>query len=266
MHPELLQIGPFVLKSYGLMLAIAFRAGIFVALKRASKFGVKPQEIMDTALVIIISAIIGSRFFYVIFHLQEFEGRWLDIINPLQSSGACGIAGFSMMGGVALALIAAPIYAKIRKLNFLQLADTIAPSFLLGAGITRIGCFLNGCCFGKPTTSPLGLQFPPDSPAGFICPYTRIHPTQLYASALGLILFAILLLLEKKMRKGPGFTLGGMMVLYSLDRFVVDIFRYYEKSMVLMKIGTLRITNNEAILFFMIIVGAFLIIRSRGRK
>ncbi|MCK4591240.1 MAG: prolipoprotein diacylglyceryl transferase, partial [Candidatus Latescibacteria bacterium] len=159
----LLKIGSFELRSWGVAFAISVLVGIGVAVKRAPRFGVKPSTIMDLAVVIMIAAIVGSRLWYVVYHINEFKGHWFDIVNPFQD-GHIGIAGLSMIGGVVLAILASLVYAWMKKWSFVALGDAIAPSFLLGAGIQRLGgCFLNGCCFGKPTDLPWAVSFPYNS-------------------------------------------------------------------------------------------------------
>lgn len=259
MHPDIFKIGPLQIHSYGLMLAISFLLGIFLAIHRAKKQKIDPNKIMDLAVVIVISAIVGARFLYVIFHLDEFRGHWLDMINPFQSSGEIGIAGLTMLGGFLAALFSGLIYLKLKKLAVLKIADIITPSLGLGIFLTRIGCFLNGCCYGTPTTAPWGMIFPSESAAGYHFTNTPIHPAQLYSSFYGLAIFFLLLLLER-WKKFDGFLLFSFLILYGIARFIVDFYRYYEESMVLFSIGNQPISLNQGISFLMILIGGILII------
>ncbi|MBD3168660.1 MAG: prolipoprotein diacylglyceryl transferase [candidate division Zixibacteria bacterium] len=260
MHPEIFSIGPISVKAYGLMLAISFFVGVFLVIKRAQKFGIPPVKIIDLSLVILISAIVGSRFFYVIYHLDEFKGSWLDVINPFQSTGVVGIAGLSMMGGVVLVLISSIIAIKVWKLPFWRTLDVFSPAFPLGMGITRIGCFLNGCCYGTPTDWFWGVTFPEECAAGWHYHNTHIHPTQLISSIAGFAMFAVLILLERK-RKFAGFTFFMMLIFYSAFRFTIDFFRYYEPSMVFTTIGGVDISNNQLISFIIFIIASVALIR-----
>ena len=255
MHPSLFKIGPIEIHSYGFSLAISFLVGIFFAMYRAKKQGVDPNKIMDLSVVIVISAILGARFLYVIFHLEEFTGHWADTINPFQSNGQVGIAGLTMLGGFIAALFSSLIYIKIKKLNVLKISDIMAPSMGLGILITRIGCFLNGCCYGVPTESSFGMIFSIESPAGYHFTNIPIHPAQLYSSLYGLIILVSLLLIEK-IKKFDGLLLYCFLILYGISRFVVDIFRYYEDSMVIFNLGNNPISLNQGISFLMIISGA----------
>ncbi len=260
MYPVLFKIGAFELRSYGLALAISVALGIWIAMKRAPRFGIKKETILDLAVLIMLAAIVGSRLWYVVYHVDEFRGQWLNTINPFQD-GMIGIAGLSMIGGVVLAIISALAYAKIKKLNFLNLGDTMAPAFLLGEGIVRLGgCFLNGCCFGRPTENLLGIVFPPEGVAGSVFPHTHLWPAQLFASALGFIGFALVLWLDRK-SKFSGFTFWLVFCYYSIDRFVVDQFRYYETPQVLATLGPITFNANHLLLLGLFLVSGYFLIR-----
>jgi len=254
MHPIVFRLGPFEVRSYGLLLALSFILGIALAVRRGRARGVDPNAIMDLSVVIVISSIVGARLFYVLFHLEQFRGRWLDIINPFQSTGQVGIAGLTLLGGVILALVAGFIYMGVKKLPALKLADSIVPSVALGTFLTRIGCFLNGCCYGKPTQVPWGLVFPPDSPAGAAYRDVPIHPSQLYMALYGLGLFGLLLWADRR-RPYEGFALFVFFVGEGLARFLVDFTRYYEDSMVLMRLGETSLSVNQGISLAFMVVG-----------
>lgn len=260
MHPVILKIGAFELRSYGLMLAISFLAGIYISVRRAKKKGIDPNQIMDLSVIIIISAILGSRLLYVLFHLEEFRGHWLDTINPFQSNGQIGIAGLTLLGGVLLSFLSSFIYLKVKKLPFLKFADTVIPAVGLGIFLTRIGCYLNGCCFGLPCDPHWGVVFPPNSAAGSLFQGTHLIPAQLYSSAYGLIIFAALLYLEK-WQKFDGYLLYIFLVLYGIARFTIDFFRYYESSMVILTIAGKGISLNQGISLAFMALGIILLVR-----
>ena len=267
MCPVLFKIGPVSIKSYGLFLVFAFIAGIILALWRGKKKGVRPEKIIDLALLILISSLVGSRFFYVVYHLDEFRGHLLDVINPFQSSGEIGIGGLSMMGGVVLSIVAGIIYLFLKKMPVWKVADLVSPSFALGLGFARIGCFLNGCCPGKITDSFLGVVFPPDSFAGYFFPETRLLPTQLFESLAGFVIFFLLIFLER-FKTFEGFTFWLMLVFYSAWRFIIDFFRYYEDSMIFARWGDIRFSANQALslLVFLISISMWLYFKSKKKK
>jgi len=246
LHPVLIEIGKFKIYSYGFMLALSFMAGIILASARAGKRGVEPGIIYDLSILLIISAIVGSRGLYIITHLDHFHGI-IDIFALWQG-------GATYYGGMVLAVITAAVYLRFKKLSFLTIADICAPSIGLGIFFTRIGCFLSGCCFGHPTTCFLGVIFPKGSPAGFQYPETSIHPTQLYSSAYGALIFILLMLIDRKdLPRGALF--GLLCVFYGTARFVVDFFRFYEGSAML---GPL--TLNQVVSLGLIAAGAALIL------
>lgn len=264
MHPVLIDLGPAAVRTYGFLLALAFIAGIWFSARRAKKLGLGVEWLPDLSLVILVSAIAGSRFFYVIFHLEEFEGRILDMINPVQSTGEIGIGGLSMFGGLVLAIVSGIIYVRVKKFNLWRIADVVAPSIMLGLGIARIGCFLNGCCFGTPSHSCFGVIFPPDSPAGYMYPGTPLFPIQLVAAVYGFLIFGILLALDRYGRF-DGFTFWLMLALYSAARFTVDFFRYYEESMIVARMGSAGLTANQALIVLIFIVSLFMLFYLRRR-
>jgi phosphatidylglycerol:prolipoprotein diacylglycerol transferase len=172
---------------------LSFLLGIILATRRAKAKGVDPNHIMDLSVIILISAIVGSRILYVLFHLDEFRGHWIDTINPFQD-GQIGIAGLTLLGGVILSFISSFIYLRVKKLSFFKFADIVMPSVGLGIFLTRIGCYLNGCCFGLPCEDGhFCVTFPMNSVAGSIFPNTKLIPAQLYSSFYGLLIFGILL-------------------------------------------------------------------------
>lgn len=130
------------------------------------------------------------------------------------------------------------------------MADIFSPGVILGIGLTRIGCFLAGCCFGTPTDCACGITFPLDAPASEHFGQVSVLPSQLLGSAGGFIILATLLLLEKVWNY-RGATFGRFIFLYGVSRFLVDFTRYYEPEQVL----TLGWNNNQWISVGMMIVG-----------
>jgi phosphatidylglycerol:prolipoprotein diacylglycerol transferase len=254
MHPELFSIGPFTVHSYGVLLAVSFILGIFIAIKKGEKRDIKSDEIINIGFIIIISSIIGARLFYVLFHLSEFEGRWLYTFWPVQEDGTVGLGGLILLGGFIAALLSSIVYIVHKKLNFWKLADSIAPGFALGIFLTRIGCYLNGCCFGKECHLSWAVKFPAGSPAGSIMGDLSLHPTQLYSSLYALIIFLILMLLDR-FNIFDGISIGLFFILYGISRFIVDFFRYYEEQMIVLA----GLGFNQLVSLFMLFTGVVII-------
>jgi phosphatidylglycerol:prolipoprotein diacylglycerol transferase len=257
MHPILLDLGRFQIRSYGFMLAISFLLAIWLAGRRAKKFGVDPQKILDLSVIIILAAVVGSRLLYVVFHMEQYS-------NPLDMF-ALWQGGATFYGGFILAMAASLWWVQKNNLDFLTVADIVSPTIGLGLVFTRVGCLLSGCCYGKPTTHAWGLVFPPDSPAGAASALTAarmgvdhvaLHPTQAYSSLKGLIIFVVLLALAPVLRK-RGSTFGLFLVLYGVGRFIIDFFRFYEENARVM----MGLSFNQAISIGLIVIGLVLLLR-----
>jgi phosphatidylglycerol:prolipoprotein diacylglycerol transferase len=240
------------------MLALSFLLGIWLSSYKAKKEGLNPETIADMGFWIILSAIVGSRLYYVFLHFEEFKGNLTSIFNPFQD-GFIGIGGLVMYGGFIGAIVAGILYFKIKKIPFLPYADISAPSVGIGIFLTRIGCFLNGCCYGASNTGSLGVSFPLESPAGVYQHHIHasgLHASQLYESAGGLLIAIILLLLSrKKLFTGFQFYLLGLF--YSVLRFVVDFSRFYGTDE---RLGPL--SHNQVVCIVLFILFSSLILKN----
>ncbi len=256
MFPTILKIGPVALHSYGLMLALAFVLGIGMVRRRAAALGIARETISDLGLLILAAAVVGSRMFYVITH-------WADYASQPLSALAVWDGGLTFYGGLLLALPVSWWYVRAKRLPFWELSDLAAPAFALGLGLGRIGCFLSGCCFGRPTDLPWAVKFPPHSFAGYVfhCP---IHPTQLYESAFGFVSFLLLSRLSRR-KHFPRILMCLFVGLYGAWRILVDRWRYYETT----QYWAGGLTNNQWISLGMVAAavlgGAVLYSRSRRR-
>jgi phosphatidylglycerol:prolipoprotein diacylglycerol transferase len=233
-HPDLIKLGPLTLHAYGTLLACSFFFGLLLARARARSRDVSERDVLDLFQLLIISAIIGARFFFVIFHLDAYAGRWWHILYLWEG-------GLTLYGGLLLCFLSAALFLRRRGVPFLRMADVMAPSLGLGLLITRIGCFLNGCCFGLPTDGPLGVCFPAGSEAARMAltlaaghahagDCVPIHPAQLYSAFAGLTILVSLLLFDRR-RHFEGAVFALFLLLYGIKRFTIDQFRYYEEAM-----------------------------------
>ena len=247
MHPELFGI----VKSFGLLLALSFAVGMWLSVRRARPYGLAAETVLDLVFVVLVSSLVGVRLFYVLTHLGSFD--------PWYRAFFIWDGGLTLYGGVVLAIAAVWWQARRRGVPFLVIADIFAPGVVLGIGITRIGCFLAGCCFGGACSTGVGVRFPPGSPAWHVFGDAAVHPSQLYASAGGFAVFVLLLLLER-WRPARGATFGRFLVLYGLVRFLVDFTRYYEPRQVM----ALGWSNNQWISLGMVAAGVVLLARVCG--
>lgn len=262
MYPELFHIGPIPIRSYGLMLAVSFFLGVLYV-KYVTKRDNKPFEpYLTIAYIMIFAGVIGARLSYVLFHLSDFEGHWLDSINPFHGN-EFGIAGLNLYGGVILAIICIFAYCKMKNMNILEVFDYFSPTLALGLGITRIGCFLNGCCFGTPTDLPWGVSFPKGSIPYYVFGSQHLHPAQLYSSLYGILLFILLHYLMKH-KKFNGQIVAIMFMIEATFRYLIEFVRYYEDAMHINIFGMYPTYNNlMSIGLFLLGLGIYL---SRLRK
>lgn len=211
MKPILLSLGPLSIYAWGTMLSIAVILGVIGARKLAVRAGIEPDRILDLAIWLVVAGLLGSRLFYALFYdWSYYAAHPLDFFNLTQP-------GLVFYGGLIGGIAAGGWYVYRHKLSFWNLADVVTPFLALGYGIVRIGCFLNGCCYGKPTDLPWGVLFPG------IWEIPR-HPTQLYSTGFALILFGITLWLFYH-RRFTGQVFLVYLMLYALTRSIVEVFR-----------------------------------------
>lgn len=258
MFPTILRIGPLALHSWGLLLAIAFVLGIAVACRRARARGIDPQRIIDLAVVVIVAAVVGGRIAFVVTHLSEFARNPFEIF-------AIWRGGMAFYGGAILAFIAGIVYVKLKRLRVWLVADIVAPSLALGLFIGRLGCFLNGCCFGEPTQVPWAIVFPGGSYAEQVFGAgVHVHPTQIYSSLAGLTMFFLLLWMEKWWRF-DGSLFWRFVILYSLWRIYIDVLRYCEPSS-MHEIGGLSVSESQLVSVGLIAISIVMLLILRRRK
>lgn len=213
MHPELFRFGPVVLSSYGFMIAVGFLLAILLAIYRARKSGLNADIISGLGIFGIAGGFIGAKLLFIIVEIKNIYAHpsiLLDISN-----------GFVVYGGLIGGALAGYIYCRIKKVDFIEYFDLAAPSIALAQGFGRIGCFLAGCCYGKETSWTLGVIFTdsPYAPDGI-----RLIPTQILSST-GDFLITIILLLYARRKRRNGKIAGLYLILYSVGRFSVEIFR-----------------------------------------
>lgn len=201
--------------AYGAMLMLGFLGGTGVGVYLGRRRGVPAERVVDLGLFILVGAVLGARLGYV---LQNPGLPFLD----LQQIATQGLGGLSFHGGLLGGFLAGGAYIYFTKLAFWRVTDALAPSVALGYAITRIGCFLNGCCYGTHTDLPWAMTFP-FSPDGYVA---QVHPTQLYASLMGFAMFGLLLWWSR----GDGFGRAGrlfmaLLMLEGVERFVMELFR-----------------------------------------
>jgi phosphatidylglycerol:prolipoprotein diacylglycerol transferase len=211
MCPILFHIFGLPVYAYGTMIAVAFAFAVWHIRKLAMAQGLKGDGIIDAAIVGMLSAIIGARLFFV---LQPDEWKAHFSNAPLDAFKIWE-GGLTFYGGMIGCFLTIPFVFRHHKIPFWPVSDCFAPSIAIGHGIVRLGCFLNGCCYGKP--AKWGVVFPE------VDTLAR-QPSQLYESAAGVAIFAFLLWLYPR-RRFHGQALMAYLLLYAVSRFLIEMTR-----------------------------------------
>ncbi len=217
--------GSITLHSYGLFLVVGFFVSTTLACLEAKRRGYDPNVLLDLAMPLLLVSVVCCRVLYFII----YPAQWQGIREALQIWNG----GLSFHGALIGAPAVLAYYSWSRKIPFGTLGDLIAPGAFMGYAIGRIGCFMNGCCYGHPTNLPWGVSFPEendrtmDAAGHFLHMTPPSHPAQLYSTLMGSILFAVMW----KMRLMPRFNrFSGQLTLtffgfYAMERFIMEIFR-----------------------------------------
>jgi phosphatidylglycerol:prolipoprotein diacylglycerol transferase len=260
MIPVLLELGPIPLRSYGLMMALAFALGIWFARRRARAAGINPDVIIDFAFVVIIASILGSRFAYVAGHWPQYVSEPIGVLRIWDG-------GLTQYGGFVAGIAAGLLFFRVKGIDPWRGADLVAPSLALGVALGRIGCFLNGCCFGKTCDLPWAVTFPEGSPAWDAFLGAPVHPTQLYAALAALGIFFVLLAVDRK-KPYDGFLLWLFVILLAAYRFLIDPIRQYSWISMIRNTEKFSLTRNQVMGLVLIAVSlAFMFyLRKRDLK
>jgi len=231
-------------RGYGAMLLLAATAGTWLSIVRGRRMGFDADTILALGMEVFLWGIVGARLFYVIeYHDQFFAAgkSWLESLGAVLNVAAGGLVVF---GALPTAALAAWRFASRRGLSLPRLADCIAPGLLVGLSIGRIGCFLNGCCYGGPCDLPWAVRFPPDSPPwldqaarGLLSataeggrPWSLpVHPAQLYAAvdaAILAVLASVASATPLARRDGQVFAL--VLTLHPISRLLLEAIRIDE--------------------------------------
>ncbi|MBF0410094.1 MAG: prolipoprotein diacylglyceryl transferase [Candidatus Riflebacteria bacterium] len=213
MYPNL---GHFIfpITSYGVCLSLAFFAGISTGVLVGRRLDFSFEQVIDLSLWFLVSAIAGARILYIFLFPSQFPGI-IDMISL--TSG-----GLVFFGGFIATVIALIVWAKLNKKSLRDMGDFVAAPLATGHAIGRIGCFLNGCCYGKSTSFLMGMVFPN------LADGIKRHPTQLYEAVFLFVLFLISLVLLNLRKKSviPRGSVWGIYVLYySIFRFSIEYLR-----------------------------------------
>jgi phosphatidylglycerol:prolipoprotein diacylglycerol transferase len=215
MHSILFHIGPLPIYSYGFMLMLAFLAATAIATHLARERGMPPEYVLDLTAYILVAGILGARLLYVMLTWSYFRDHLDHVFRVWEG-------GLSFHGGLVGGLLAGLLYCRGRGISFLRMGDIVAPGLAIGYSIGRIGCFLNGCCYGSPTDLPWACRFHDPPITGPLTPPS--HPTQIYASIINVGIFALLMLIWRR-QKATGQVLWSYLLFYAIYRFGIEFLR-----------------------------------------
>jgi phosphatidylglycerol---prolipoprotein diacylglyceryl transferase len=210
MHPVLFNIFGLEIKTYGVLIALAFLTGIYGASALAEKKGIKKDTMLDLGLLLIICGLIGSRLLYVIIWWKYYVKAPLDILKVWEG-------GLVYYGGFILAAAGGLIWMKKNKLPFFKISDILVPFLALAHAIARIGCFCSGCCYGRADAH--GIIF---KTIGDNIPHL---PTQIYESAANFLNFVVLILFYRYPGRKDGDVLYLYLLNYGVIRTIIEMFR-----------------------------------------
>ena len=221
MHPILIHIGSFGLKTYGVLLVLAILGGIYTAVRLGRRVGLDSGLILDFCTWVIIVALVGAKVLMVLTDWSYY------LANPGEIfSFSTFMAGGVFYGGFLAALFFTIWYVRVQKLSFWKLADVLAPGVALGQSVGRLGCFSAGCDYGKATTAPWAVVFtdPFAHDVTGVPLGVPLHPAQLYESITTFVIFGLLLWWFPR-RKRDGDVFLGYMGLYAVARFFLEFLR-----------------------------------------
>ena len=220
MYPELFSLGPITVYSYGVLLAISYLVGLWLAMRRARAWGLDANRVLDLGIYIIIAALIGAKLLLLVVDFDQFRQSPAELMSLARSGGV-------FYGGLILAVLVAFWYMHKHRLPLWTTCDVFAPGIALGHVTGRLGCLAAGCCYGRPTSLPWGITFTnPLAAANVGTPLgISLHPTQIYEAGAELLILGVLLATERRGRPFPGRTFWGYLFLYAVSRYIIEDYR-----------------------------------------
>ena len=232
MYPELVDIGPVTIHSFGLMMALAFVTAGLVTGWQLRRRGVDPGITYSLLIAAIIGGVVGAKLHYLAIHPDQFD------------AAAFSGTGLVWYGGLFGGALAVSVVALLAKPPIALIADAIAPALAAAYAVGRIGCFLNGDDYGVPTSLPWGMSFPEGSP-----PTTQVvHPTQLYETFGSLVILALLLWVLAPRLQRFGSLFWSYVFLAGVERFLVEFVRTNDPVLI-------GLTQQQWISIALIVIG-----------
>lgn len=221
MFPTLIRIGDFRLATYGVLVAAGYFAAIFWLSRRRERMGLSEKDFWGVVYAVFFGAILGGK---ILYWLVEWRSLADGTLRPLRDFRY----GFVFFGGFLGSSLAGWAYRRRHPFDFLRVADYFAAALPIGHAIGRLGCFMAGCCAGKPTSLPWGVRF--THPESLVDPGLAgmaLHPTQLYEAAADLLIAGVLMAMLRSRPKeaASGRVLAAYACLYGGARFAIEFLR-----------------------------------------
>ncbi len=244
MHRIIFTIGPVTVYSYGFFVALGVALAVIMSVRQAVKEGLSSSDMLDIMTVMILGGLVGGRLLFVAINWNLYAVRPLAIFNLSEG-------GMAFQGALVVSLISGAVLSNRRKISFWKVSDIFAPYLALAHSVGRIGCFFNGCCYGKQVFSGPSVVFPGEM-------VQRI-PTQLYSSAGLLAIFALLLWLRAK-KTFDGYLFAVYLMVYAVFRVFMDNFRGDD----LVRVNGFTLSQVISVGIFVLGAGIYLLRRKRG--
>jgi phosphatidylglycerol:prolipoprotein diacylglycerol transferase len=214
-HRIAFQLGPLTVTWYGVLVALGFYLGAWTAARRAPRAGIAPERVWELLPWTVLGGILGARLLYVAtYWRRDFSGQpWWEVV-------AVWHGGLVFYGGFLGASLATIVWARVKRERLWAVADVMAPSLALGHALGRLGCLMNGCCYGRPCGLPWAIRFPKHHETQGL----PVHPVQLYEAGLNFALFAALAWLFRR-RRFDGQVFAAYLLAYAVARGAVEFFR-----------------------------------------
>jgi len=238
LYPVLFHIGSFAVRSYDVMLGLGIMIGLSLTCWRAPSFGLNRAKVLAAGVGIVLLGMVGTRMGNVLIDLRYYISNWREIFS---------VYGTGFQGGLLAGILAVLVFARYLRVSFWRLADLFAPGLVLAQAIGRVGCFLNGCCYGRPTDSFLGVYLP-----GWGADWAYRYPTQLLHSTANLLILVVLLKVDGR-KPFEGFLFLLYAILYSSHRLAFDFLR--ETGLTVFGVRAAGVASAATILTAAILLG-----------
>lgn len=249
---------------YGMMVLIGFLSGMALSKIRARRLGLDPEIINDMSLWLLLTGVAGGRLAYLGQYWRQIYAKCQSIPDYLLATVNLSEGGLVLIGALVGGAVGFFVFCRTRRVRPMLLADVIIPGVFVGVGFGRIGCLLNGCCFGDPCSLPWAIQFPKGSVPwldlvnrGLLNPAAPLtmplHPSQVYSAIDGFLLATILWNLFP-LRTRDGQLLGAACMAYACTRFMLEFLRNDEPG----RLGT-SLTISQWYSMGLFVIGAGLL-------